>query len=216
MSTSTLIVFARRPVVGKVKRRLARSMGGRRAAQLYAGLLARTLSAARRSGYSRLLLMAATPGDCAWFRARYSRAGWQIKAQVRGDLGQRMAQALDAELARGRLAVLIGSDIADLQLNDLRAARRALATGADAVLGPASDGGYWLIGLARPVIGLFDDMPWSTAAVAAITCARLALAGSRLAVLATRHDIDEARDLRAPGFSARACARVRVSRSSVR
>ncbi len=216
MNDSTLIVFARRPVAGKVKRRLARSMGGRRAAQLYAGLLARTLSIARRAGYSRLLLMPAEPGDCAWFHARYGRAGWLIKAQVRGDLGQRMALALDAELARGRLAVLIGSDIADLQTADLRAARHALAAGAEAVIGPTSDGGYWLIGLRRPLAGLFERMPWSTSAVAAITRERLTVAGRGLAVLATRHDIDEARDLRAAGLSARACARVRVLRGFAR
>ncbi len=216
MATATLIVFARRPHAGKVKRRLARSMGGRGAAQVYAGLLARTLRASRRSGYSRLLLMPASPGDCAWFRARCARHGWLIRAQVRGDLGRRMAHALGAELARGRSAVLIGSDIADLQCADLRAARRELAAGAEAVLGPASDGGYWLIGLTLPVAGLFDDMPWSTSAVAALTCERLADAGRRLAVLAVRHDIDEARDLRQPGISARACARVRAARSFVR
>lgn len=216
VANDTLIVFARRPVAGKVKRRIARVVGGRRAAALYARLLARTLAVAAPAGYSRLLLMPSQAGDCAWFRSRYGRAGWQVKAQVRGDLGRRMAQALESELARGRCAVLIGSDLADVCTGDLRAARRALAGTADAVLGPAQDGGYWLIGLGRVVPELFAGMRWSTPSVGAITVQRLTVAGCRLAVLATRHDIDSARDLRTAALTGRACARVRVRRSSAR
>lgn len=194
---ATLIVFARRPRAGAVKRRLARTLGGRRAARVYAQLLLRTLTLAAGAGYERLLLMPAAAGDRAWFCRRYARRGWRVRAQCAGDLGQRMAAALAGELAAGRCAVLIGSDIADGQVSDLRAARRALIEArADAVLGPVADGGYWLLGLSRETAGLFDAMHWSTATVAADTRRRLDLAGQRTLTLPCRHDVDSARDLR--------------------
>lgn len=203
MNPCTVIVFARRPRGGRVKRRLARAAGRRRARRCYARTLARMLDEVEALRGVRRVLMPAAAADVAWFRARLRGRPWQVRAQARGDLGQRMASALSAALARGGHAILVGSDILDGAAHDLAQACGALAGGAGVVVGTARDGGYWLIGLAAPCAVLFHGMPWSTAAVSALTVARARAAGRRVATLAPRHDLDHGRDLL--GAAARRC-----------
>ncbi|MEQ8660743.1 MAG: TIGR04282 family arsenosugar biosynthesis glycosyltransferase [Gammaproteobacteria bacterium] len=191
----TLIVFARRPRAGACKRRLARAIGARRAARHYAATLARTLAVAERLPRMRRVLLAVTPADAAWFRRHLRGRRWQVGAQGRGGLGARMAAALAGALAGGGPALLIGSDLVDVEAGDLRAARAALAAGGDVVLGPAADGGYWLIGLAAPRPALFAGIPWGSTAVAACTRARAATLGLGVCEVACRHDLDRGRDL---------------------
>ncbi len=207
----TLIVFARRPRAGRVKRRLARAVGARRAAALYAQTLAATLAAAARVRGVRRVLMPATRRDLAWFRRRYAARGWRLRAQAGGDLGTRMQHALEAEMTHGRAALLLGSDLLDVTSADLAAARDALAAGAPAVLGPAADGGYWLIGLTRRCPRAFLGMPWGTGTVLERTLATLREAGLEPALLPLRHDLDHARDLPGRGWHQRrrTCSRSR-------
>ena len=190
----TLIVFARRPRPG-VKRRLARVLGGAHAARVYASLLARTLAVAGRAGFRRRWLMPASPADAGVFRACWQRAGWQVRAQCAGTLGRRMERALAHALGRGEPAILIGSDVADFTTRDLERARRALDAGADVVIGPAADGGYWLIGLKQPRWELFRGMPWGGTEVCALTLERLIALRLVCVRLPVRHDVDRARDL---------------------
>ncbi len=180
----TVIVFARAPRLGAVKRRLARGIGAMPALRFYRGQLAATLKAARGDGRWRMVV-AATP----------DRARWPLRAariaQGRGDLGARMARAL----AGYRRAVLIGSDIPGLARADLAAAFRALGR-ADAVFGPAEDGGYWLVGLGpRRPAHPFADVRWSSAHALADTLANFH--GRRIALLRTLRDVDTAADLHA-------------------
>ena len=191
----TVIVFARRPRPGQVKRRLAHALGASYACALYARLLARTLAVVAASGVRRRVLMPATAADCRYFRRRLSVSGWQVRAQIRGDLGQRMAAALASALAAGGPAVLIGSDLLDIRATDLTTACAGLCGGTEVVLGPAADGGYWLIGLRRARADLFAGMRWSVPDVFAQTLARCAGAGLRPLVLPCRRDLDHARDL---------------------
>lgn len=191
-----LVVFARRPRAGRVKSRLARDLGARRAARVYARLLERTLRAAERTALAPRLLMPADRRDLDWFRRRYARRGWRVRAQNGGDLGRRMQVALAEALERHGAAVLIGTDVADADAADLEAAAAALAAGADAVLGPVADGGYWLLGLTREVPGLFTRLRWGASGVAAETRRRLRRAGAACVELPRRHDVDVARDLR--------------------
>ncbi len=191
----TLIVFARRPLPGRCKRRLARAVGPRRAAHLYAATLARTLAAAERLAKVRRVLLAVTAADAAWFRVALHGRGWHVARQTAGDLGQRMDRALAGAVQRGRYALLIGSDVLDVDAADLAAARDALLAGHDAVVGPAADGGYWLIGVRRPCPALFVDMPWGSGTVCQQTRARAAASGLALAEVALRHDLDRGRDL---------------------
>jgi len=185
MRGDVVIVFARAPRLGAVKRRLARGIGAMGALRFYRGQLAATLVAARDPRWR--LELAATPDHA---RARWPR-GIPRVTQGRGDLGARMARAL----GRHRRAVLVGSDIPGLARADLAAAFRALGR-ADAVFGPAEDGGYWLVGMgprrpARP----FAEVRWSSPHTLGDTLANFA--GRRIALLRALRDVDTAADLAA-------------------
>lgn len=184
MKGDTVIIFARAPRLGTVKRRLARGIGAMAALRFYRGQLAATLAAVSRDGRWRTLV-ATTPD-----RARWPLRAHRI-AQGRGDLGARMAGAL----GKFRRAVLVGSDIPGLARADIAAAFRALGRG-DAVFGPAEDGGYWLVGLGpRRPAHPFADVRWSTEHALGDTLANFQ--GRRIALLRTLRDVDTAADLRA-------------------
>jgi len=189
-----VLVFARRPRPG-VKKRLARTVGPAYACRVYARLLARTLREVGRQGFHSRVLMAAQAGDADWFAARYGRQGWRVRVQSRGALGVRMRRAMARELHRGRPAILIGSDVVDIDGNDIWHAAVLLSEGQQAVLGPVADGGYWLLGLAQPADEVFADLPWSSARVLEQTQRIFAKSGVSPALLPVRHDIDHARDL---------------------
>lgn len=193
-----LLVFARRPRAGRVKRRLARALGHRHAAALYARTLAHTLELAAKVRGVRRCLYAAGAREAAWFAPRLRPRGWRVRVQGRGDLGQRMADALRASTRGDRAALLIGSDLLDVRRVDLEAAVAALAAGRQLVLGAAADGGYWLIGVRPPLPAVFTAMPWGTAGVLAATCAAARELGVVPTVLPVRRDLDRARDLFTP------------------
>jgi len=117
--------------------------------------------------------------------------GVALRRQQGVDLGERMRRAVDAALASGEAIVVIGSDCPALAVADLRDAAEALRTH-DAVIAPAEDGGYVLIGLSASVPGLFDGIAWGGSAVMAATRARLA--DARWKELATRWDVDRPED----------------------
>ncbi len=183
----TVIVFARVPRLGAVKRRLARDIGDRGAFRFYRATLWGLLRSLRRERRFRTVL-AATPDRAALVLP------WRITRipQGQGGLGKRMHRAC-GRFPRGRVAI-IGSDIPDARASDLIAAFRALRS-AGAVFGPAIDGGFWLVGLgprrpARP----FAKARWSTAHALADTVANFP--GRRIALLRTLRDVDSAADLR--------------------
>jgi rSAM/selenodomain-associated transferase 1 len=180
----TVIVFARAPRLGAVKRRLARGIGARAALRFYTGTLRRLLRALAADRRFRTIIAVVGPG--APIRAR----GLSQIAQTRGDLGQRMHRAF-ARFPRGRVA-LVGSDIPDVTPADLVSAFAALGS-ADAAFGPALDGGYWLVAMgsrrpARP----FVHVRWSTEHARADTLRNFT--GYRIALLRTLRDIDTAED----------------------
>jgi rSAM/selenodomain-associated transferase 1 len=198
----TLICFAREPVAGQVKTRLIPALGAEGAARLYRVLLDLALRAgAELPGVEReLWCTGAIPGGgrCAELADRY---GLALRHQPEGDLGERMESALTETLARAGPAVLIGSDCPEYSPDYLASAFTVLET-ADAVLGPAADGGYVLIGLRRPTPALFAHIPWGTGLVLERTRAALRGLGWRWAELPTLRDLDEPEDLRAfPEFA---------------
>jgi rSAM/selenodomain-associated transferase 1 len=183
----TVFVFARAPRLGTVKRRLAREVGTRAALDFHRrtmiGLLRRL-----RCAPGRAIVLAVTPD-----RARFplplptTRIG-----QGTGGLGARMKRALD-RVRHGR-AIIIGCDIPEAGAADIRDAFRALGR-ADAVFGPAEDGGYWLVGLgprrpARP----FSGVRWSSPHALADTLRNFA--GRRVVLLRRLRDVDIGVDLR--------------------
>lgn len=186
-----LIVFARAPEPGLVKTRLAPLLGARGAARLHARLLERTLRTASAAGFIAVHLYCASSTKHGFFRRMAIRYGVRLRCQGRGDLGERMYRAL----RRHPGAVLIGSDVPALRPADLRAAARALADGADAVLAPAEDGGYALIGVRRAVRRIFAGVDWGSPRVLAQTRARLRALGWRWKELRTVWDVDRPEDV---------------------
>ncbi|MDZ7826016.1 MAG: DUF2064 domain-containing protein [Gammaproteobacteria bacterium] len=123
-----------------------------------------------------------------------------IRIQHGGDLGARMAHALETALAEGALPVLVGSDLLDLTVQHCRDAGAALQGGADAVFAPTVDGGYGLVGLAAPWPAGFVDMPWGGPAVMAETRRRADRSGLERVELERLRDLDrEAGGSGAPG-----------------
>jgi len=200
---AVVIVFARAPVPGRVKTRLAPLLGEQGAARLYAQMVERTLSTALAARIGRVELYCSPGIDSPYFRKIEKRFGIRLRAQGRGNLGDRMYRAL----RRHPGAVLIGSDCPALRAADLRAALRALRAGADAVLSPAEDGGYPLIGLRRVSRRLFDGVSWGSGRVLEQTRRRLARLGWRWMELRTLWDVDRPDDvvrLRRSGLLSRA------------
>lgn len=189
-----LIVFAKAPVAGLAKTRLAPALGMQGAATLAATMLAHTLANAVESSIGPVELCCAPDTSDAHFQRAAGSAGVTLTEQGGGDLGERMARALARGLQRCRHVVLIGTDAPGLDAAVLRDAAAALHAH-DVVIAPASDGGYVLIGLSRETPELFDAIEWSTAQVMAQTRSRAMATGRSLYELPTLHDIDEPHDL---------------------
>ena len=191
-----LLIFAKAPVPGRAKTRLAGRLGTRGAAALYQKLLRRTLRLAYAARLCPIELWCAPDARHSFFVACRQDYGARLRRQCTGDLGRRMNHALNRTLANGHPAVLIGGDCASLGEVELRTAFGLLATGHEAVLGPAADGGYVLIGLNRPCPTLFQGIAWSTSTVLAATRWRLRRAGMNWAELPPGWDVDTPADLR--------------------
>jgi len=185
-----LVVFAKWPQPGRVKTRLSEAIGTLHAMALAHAFLADTLALGARSGADELLVAYAPRRARGDFRRMAPHV--RLVAQPNGVFGSRLRAALRAGHARGTRVVLIGTDSPTLPATMLRAAFKRLDA-ADAVVGPATDGGYYLIGARRPLpSSVFERMPWSTASVAAETLRRLASAELRVAVLPRWYDVDDA------------------------
>jgi len=192
---SALIVFAKAPLAGFAKTRLIPALGPNGAAALALRLLQHTVSTGMRAGFGHAELCVTPDTSHPVFQELAATHHMVLTQQGRGDLGERMARALGRRLAQGGRVLLIGTDSPALDADTLRAADLALETH-DAVFVPALDGGYALVGLARPATSLFLNMTWSTAQVMAATRERLREANLSWAELAPVADIDEPADLR--------------------
>jgi len=190
-----LLIFAKAPVPGRVKTRLAGRLGARGAARCYRQLLRRTLALARAARLCPVELWCAPDARHGFFAACRREYGVRLRRQCAGDLGKRMSHAFERVSTGSGYAVLIGGDCASVGPAELRAAFGQLAAGRDAVLGPAADGGYVLLGLRRPCPSLFRGIAWSTPAVLAATRRRLHRAGLDWIELPAGWDVDTPADL---------------------
>jgi rSAM/selenodomain-associated transferase 1 len=186
-----IAVFARAPVPGQAKTRLIPVLGSTGAAALQAQLIECTLRTACAVPGARVTLWVAGEIDHPFIDAAARRFGVPRRAQAGADLGARMHHAFAR--AAGAL-VLIGTDCPQLQAGDLAAAAAALQTH-EVVIQPASDGGYVLIGLARPQPALFESIRWGEADVLRRTETKIAALGLRYARRPTLDDLDTAADL---------------------
>jgi len=190
-----VLVLARAPIPGQTKSRLVPRLGRWGAARLQARLTERALRTARAARLGPIELHAAPRARLAFFLRCARRFGASLHAQRGRDLGERMQQAAAQALRGARAAILIGTDCPLLSARDMRHAARALQGGADAVLAPAEDGGYALIGLRRADPRAFSDIDWGSGTVYAATRARAATLGWRVRVQRTVWDLDRPEDL---------------------
>jgi rSAM/selenodomain-associated transferase 1 len=185
-------VLAKAPVAGLAKTRLAPILGNDGAAALQERLTAHAVATACAAAIGPVTLWAMPDASHPSFRRLAQRHPIALAAQPDGDLGARM---LAAFVAAYRPALVIGADCPALTPAHLTTAAEHLRDGIDAVLIPAEDGGYVLIGLRQPQPGLFDGIIWSTASVAAETRRRLARLGLSWREPARLWDLDRPEDL---------------------
>jgi uncharacterized protein len=188
-----IAVFAKAPVPGRVKTRLAPLLGNEGAATLHMHLVHRTLATTLESGLGAVELWCAPDANHPFFQDCASHAGVRLRAQCGGDLGERMNHAFETVHAEGEPLVLIGCDCPALDSSTLRDAAAALASN-DAVFAPAEDGGYVLVGLAKSAPRIFEGVAWSTPSVMDATRERLRSAGLRWKELDTLWDVDRPED----------------------
>jgi len=187
-----IAVFARAPIAGQAKTRLIPRLGAAGAARLQRQLIERSLARARAVRGARVTLW--TTADDTETRALATAACATVRLQRGDDLGARMSNAFAETLDGHRPMLLIGTDCPAQTAADLVAAAAALRE-ADAVIQPAEDGGYVLIGMERFHPALFEQVAWGSAAVLAATRARAADRRLRLAELPMCWDLDRDEDL---------------------
>ena len=188
-----LVLFAREPVAGRVKTRLAAVLGRGPAAVLYAAFL-EDLSGALRGPWETVV---SHDGDAGPRLHAAFANGWTFTPQGEGDLGERMARAAALALSEGAgSVVLAGGDAPTLTAREVRAAFGALAA-ADVVFAPSPDGGFSLVGLRAPAdpVALFSDVAWSSGRALADTRGNAERAGFSVALLPSLPDVDVAEDL---------------------
>ncbi|MDX6564252.1 MAG: uncharacterized protein QOD65_4066 [Gaiellales bacterium] len=193
MATITALIVAKAPVAGHGKTRLVPPLSGEQAASLQRALLLDTIAACRRetgdvrllvaSEYERSALDALVPGT-------------PIELQRGRGLADALEHGVFDHLSGGPVAI-ISSDLPGLPAGSIAEATGALAAGADVVLGPAMDGGYWLVAMRAAHEAPFHDIPWSTPAVLAVTLLRCREAGLRVHALEPWRDVDTYADLAA-------------------
>jgi rSAM/selenodomain-associated transferase 1 len=190
---NAIVLFVKAPVPGRVKTRLCPPLSHEQAATLYRAFARDAVAAARGCGVAALSVAYAphpSMPDLSWLD---DAPAWF--KQARGALGKRLSAAFDRAFRAGASkVVIIGSDCPELEPRLLREAFARLGD-SQAVLGPARDGGYYLIGLTSPEPSLFVGIEWSGPDVLAGTVGRLRARGMRFKLLAPRADIDTPADL---------------------
>ncbi len=191
-----ILVFARAPIPGASKTRLIPALGALGAARLHARLLARTLDEVSKVPDARAVLCADSPESAEWLVRYALPSGWELTVQRGEDLGSRMHHALVSGVSAAGRVLLIGSDIVDFSADDLGQALKALENGREVVLGPAADGGYWLVGTGKPLPdALFKGLCWGDTGIFRETCRRCEMLELRWQAVSCRHDIDVPADL---------------------
>jgi rSAM/selenodomain-associated transferase 1 len=191
----TLLVFAKEPRAGRVKTRLAAEIGAGEAARIYREMGRRIVDQLRDGPY-RTIVFFDPPGAGPEVMEWLGPEGLEFLPQAPGDLGSRLEAAFREGFRRGKLVAVVGTDAPDVDSEVVKNAFRKLSE-TDLVLGPATDGGYYLLGLKSEAGELFQDIPWSTPAVLTTTVERAEAMGLSIATLPALSDVDTAEDLKA-------------------
>jgi rSAM/selenodomain-associated transferase 1 len=185
-----LVILVKNPMLGKVKTRLAKTIGDAAALEAYRHMLSHARATALQVDCHRWVYYSDfVDADDDWTSPDFFKA-----LQAPGDIGAKMAGAIADVLALGYArVVLVGSDLLDLQAQHLVQAFKALAH-YDIVLGPAEDGGYYLVGMKAPEPSLFQDKIWSTDTVLSSTLDDIRRLKKTVHLLTPISDIDTAQD----------------------
>jgi len=189
-----LLVLSKAPDPGLVKTRLIPVIGAAGAAKLYEDLLYSSLETAVNSALCPVDLWCSPGPEHPFFLSCRQRFGVELHEQSQGDLGRRMSHALESANSHSRPLVLIGADCPALSVDDLEEAFALLEQGTEVVLGPAEDGGYYLIGMRGLYPFVFHDVPWSTSTVLELTKTRLSSQRVKWQCLVSHRDLDTPED----------------------
>ncbi len=182
---NALILFIKNPEKGKVKTRLAKTVGDDRALAIYKALLEHTRTLTLPVDATRFLFYSNQINH----EDDWSPDNFQKEVQNNGDLGDRMKAAFAKAFEQHDQVLIIGSDCASLTTEIVKEGFEKLANH-DFVFGPAMDGGYYLLGMNEYTPALFEEMPWSTESVAKITLDRIKAMGKSCFLLKELSDID--------------------------
>ncbi len=196
MNQGKLLVFSKAPIPGMVKTRLIPDLGVNRATRLHRYLLLQTLETAQKLSSVSTELWCAPDSKHDFFQSCAKQYPLNLKQQRGNDLGEKMQDAFERTLADTPWAILIGTDCPDLNVHDIEQAMEFLELGADAVAGPAHDGGYYLLGLRKTDPSLFDGIPWGSDQVWNLTQKKLQKLNWKYSLLRTQHDLDRIEDLK--------------------
>lgn len=191
LKNALLLLFVKHPVAGQTKTRLAKGIGHEQALAVYRELLQKLKAEAESVGcHVAVFYGNSMPKDDLW-----AETGWPRLMQKGEDLGERMYRAFVWAAEQGyRRTILVGSDIPGVDTNLLRTGFEALASH-QVILGPAQDGGYYLIGMQTPRKDLFTEISWSTDAVLDETLKKVEAAGLSFFRTPLLNDIDTVEDL---------------------
>jgi rSAM/selenodomain-associated transferase 1 len=190
-----VLVFTRTPVPGRVKTRLIPAIGAEGAANLHRAMLRRTVATATAAAVGPVGLWCSPAVEHPCIAQMQREFGLDVQRQRGADLGERMHHALRTRAGDAAGAVLVGTDCPFLEVGDLHLAAAILRDGDDAVIGPAEDGGYYLIGVRDSDMAVFSGVRWGSDHVAAATRQKFRDLGWRWRELATRRDVDRPEDL---------------------
>lgn len=193
MSRNLLIIFVKAPRPGEVKTRIAESIGAQAACDAYLALVEVLIGNLRTLSNVQVRY---TPDDALLEIPQWIQPTWTTAPQGQGGLGERLSKSFDDAFSSGAdRVVIIGSDCPDITQMDIESAWAALENH-DVVLGPAEDGGYWLIGLRAPQPVLFKKIAWSSDTVFEETLSRAVANDLAVHVLRKLSDIDTIENLR--------------------
>lgn len=186
---SALLIFIKNAQKGKVKTRLAKTVGDEKALQIYKALLAHTRNVAQKVNASRFLFYSNfIDNQDDWSGTKFVK-----KVQEGNDLGERMSNAFKMIFESHEKIIIIGSDCASLEPSILESALQQLEK-YPFVIGPAEDGGYYLLGMRNYAPSIFQNIEWSTGAVFSKTVKKIEQLGATYFLLPMLSDIDQEED----------------------
>lgn len=186
---NALIIFIKNPELGKVKTRLAKTVGAEKALAIYIALMEHTRKIAEALPVARYLFYSQEINQ----KDNWQSNNFNKDLQIEGDLGAKMAIAFHTVFKEKEKVVIIGSDCASLTPEIVQAAFDKLDE-YPFVIGPAMDGGYYLLGMNQFSPEVFRDIEWSTASVFPTTVERIESLGKTYHLLPTLSDIDYEED----------------------